>query len=215
MEHNERLRVLAKVKREWSHCERCPLGAGAFRHVLYELPEGESRCDVLFIGEGPGRAEDSLGKPFIGPSGKFLRDTIEAADPTGLLVGFSNLIACRPILNGRDRPPEPEEIGACSGRLIAVVQTVEPLAIVGLGRVPERFLRTILDAAGWEGERAYFPHPAYLLRQGRENAAGYPEYRAGFEELFMTVRGLRTQEPNIELAAAGPYDKYPGRRRHA
>lgn len=42
-------------------------------------PWGPSPCDVLFVGEAPGKEEDALGIPFVGASGKEFRRMLEQA----------------------------------------------------------------------------------------------------------------------------------------
>ena len=41
--------------------------------------EGSPDADIMFIGEGPGFYEDRDGRPFIGPSGKFLDELLASA----------------------------------------------------------------------------------------------------------------------------------------
>jgi uracil-DNA glycosylase family 4 len=197
MQADKRLKVLDALTRDWGDCRRCPLGAAAYRHVLYELPEGETRADVLFIGEAPGVSEDTIGKPFKGRAGRFLRETIEAAGPDGLTVAFSNLLACRPRgEDGKDRPPAAPEVEACHGRLVILIQTLEPWFIVGLGRVPEAF------------------HPSYINREGGKESSLYPGYEEGFKAVFKAARRLKKASENLTLTTPqDTYEKFPGRDR--
>jgi uracil-DNA glycosylase family 4 len=214
-----RLPVLEDVDRDWGECQRCPLGREAFKHVLYEIPKGANCLDILFVGEAPGRAENSIGRPFVGPSGKLLRRTIDAANPEGLLIGFSNLLACRPVdREGRDRQPEAAEVGTCYPRLVSIIETLRPLAIIGLGRIPESYLPTILEDSTWEGFTEWLRHPAYLLRQGgdgrnpetQKQSDAYREYLSGFEEAFETVRRLKEPAPAVLLDyVRDSYEKFP------
>jgi uracil-DNA glycosylase family 4 len=201
MTPEKRRRELAILRREWGDCRRCPLGENAFRHVLYEigfpLPTGETRADILFIGEAPGRSEDAIGRPFIGVAGALLRETITAADPSGLILGFSNLLACRPVGDdGKDRPPQACEVGKCHPRLETVIRVLDPWAVVGLGRVPETFLPPIIRNSGWEGARVWFKHPSYINRTGKKSSPYYPEYLEGFCELFDNVRLQKSSCPD-------------------
>ena len=63
-------------KRRWENCRACPLHEGRKKVVLVR---GKIPCDALFIGEGPGGNEDSLGSPFVGPAGKLLDRIVEDA----------------------------------------------------------------------------------------------------------------------------------------
>lgn len=186
---SERPDALRVIQKDWENCHRCPLGAAAFKHVLYELPTDNLRVDILFIGEAPGRSEDTLGRPFIGRAGKFLRETIEEAGSGGLYIGYSNLLACRPTDdNDKDRQPAAVEVAACSGRLIALVNALQPFAVVALGRVPETYLPPIINRAKWKGMTAAFKHPSWVIRTGGKSSIHYPEYLESFRQLFNEVR---------------------------
>jgi DNA polymerase len=95
---------------------------------------------VLFIGEGPGESEDVIGKPFVGPAGH-LQDHIIAEAFAGreLRRAFTNLVGCIPREEGvntaKADQPLPEEIRACSPRLIAFVDLCQPKLIVCVGKL--------------------------------------------------------------------------------
>lgn len=50
--------------------------AKAFRRVLCR---GQVPCDVLLAGEAPGRSEDTLGVPFVGPAGRLIQSIVDDA----------------------------------------------------------------------------------------------------------------------------------------
>ena len=50
-------------------CTACGLRAGCTQTVF---GVGDERADWLFVGEGPGAEEDTLGDPFVGQAGKLL-----------------------------------------------------------------------------------------------------------------------------------------------
>lgn len=56
---------------DWKDCRRCALSRHRNKVVM---ARGRIPCDVLFVGEGPGDSEDSLGVPFAegAPSGGLL-----------------------------------------------------------------------------------------------------------------------------------------------
>ncbi len=60
----------------WKDCERCYLSQ---RRTKVVLCRGTLPCDVLFVGESPGKSEDVLGEPFIGPSGQLLGKIVQKA----------------------------------------------------------------------------------------------------------------------------------------
>jgi uracil-DNA glycosylase family 4 len=188
---------------EWLDCTRCPLGRLAFRHVLYEvidpqnpmerMPETVS-ADILMVGEGPGKSEDSIGRPFVGPAGRFLRETIAEADPRNVYIALSNLVACRPTdrRGGPNRAPEASEIGVCSPRLLTVGWMTRPSLIVALGRVPQEWVPTILGIPT-QGKIpiAELPHPAALKRRGGHHAPDKDAYRDAFRLMFETIRSIK------------------------
>lgn len=59
---------------KWQNCQQCLLHLNRSQVVTFR---GESPCDVLLVGEAPGRSEDALGSPFVGESGYCLKDIIE------------------------------------------------------------------------------------------------------------------------------------------
>uniref|UniRef100_A0A6M3IUM1 Putative DNA polymerase n=1 Tax=viral metagenome TaxID=1070528 RepID=A0A6M3IUM1_9ZZZZ len=69
---------------------------------------GSETSTILFIGEANGRDEDACGVPFVGKSGRLLRDALEKF---GVIdFAMTNTCRCRPPNN---RPPTPKEIAAC------------------------------------------------------------------------------------------------------
>jgi uracil-DNA glycosylase len=70
---------------DWKDCTRCPLHTVRSNVVL---ARGSIPCDILFVGEAPGRSEDALGKPFVGPAGILLDEMIEDA-LSGIVLGFA------------------------------------------------------------------------------------------------------------------------------
>ena len=84
----------------------------------------------MIVGEAPGRTEDELAIPFVGESGKILRD---ALDKTGCNDPFiTNAAKCRPPAN---RTPTTDEVDACFTYLEKEVEDVDPVAIMTLGNV--------------------------------------------------------------------------------
>lgn len=136
-------------------CIACPLHKNRKNLVLYR---GHLPCDVLFIGEGPGRSEDMLGYPFVGDAGRELDDLIRRArqstgrppdfedDPGPIKIGITNIVACLPLepdkeglSSGELRPPKKEEAVACRERLAEIIQLANPRLIVTLGDIARRF----------------------------------------------------------------------------
>ena len=120
--------VLDEVAAEVKACTKCKLCQGAKQGVP---GEGPATAEMLFIGEGPGFHEDQQGRPFVGPSGKFLEELLASIGLKRQDVFITNVVKHRPPGN---RDPEPDEIAACAGYLDRQIAAIQPKVIVTLGR---------------------------------------------------------------------------------
>jgi DNA polymerase len=138
-------------------CSKCALRKSCKQVVP---GEGSVEAEIMFIGEGPGKKEDELGRPFVGAAGKFLdemlgminlsRDDVyphtknndisagnniktssQNKNDFGVGVYIANVVKCRPPEN---RDPLPEEAQACWPWLLEQIKTIQPKVIVTLGR---------------------------------------------------------------------------------
>jgi DNA polymerase len=137
--------------------------------------EGSPDAQLLYIGEGPGMDEDLSGRPFVGRSGKLLRNLSEAIGLNLIdQVYIANVCKCRPPNN---RPPEPEEIEQCSKFLKKQIEFIGPKLIALLGRTavkailpdhaktPIEVLRGKVGTLSYEGTPVMVTyHPSALLR---------------------------------------------------
>ncbi|MBI4208138.1 MAG: uracil-DNA glycosylase [Deltaproteobacteria bacterium] len=132
--------------------------------------EGDSKANLVFVGEGPGADEDAQGRPFVGRAGQLLTRIVEAIGLKREQVYICNVIKCRPPNN---RTPLPEEIRLCSPFLQMQLEAIRPKVIVTLGNIATQFL--LQTTAGISKLRNQFHdyqgmavmptyHPAYLLR---------------------------------------------------
>src|SRR5258706_79787 len=119
---------LAQVASEVKACKLCKLHQGAKQGVP---GEGPAQAEIMFIGEGPGFYEDQQGRPFVGPSGKFLEELLASINLKRQDVFITNVVKHRPPEN---RDPEPDEIAACAGYLDRQIEALQPKVIVTLGR---------------------------------------------------------------------------------
>lgn len=149
--------------------------------------EGAWDADVLFIGEGPGKAEDLQARPFVGASGRLLDEMIESIGMTREDVFISNVVKCRPPEN---RDPLADEVKSCWPYLEAQIRFIKPKLIVTLGRHSMgRFLSglKISEAHGevkhapgiWQDNQAYLPlyHPAVALYDPRKKGALFEDFK--------------------------------------
>ena len=93
--------------------------------------EGNPDCEVLFIGEAPGRDEDIQKRPFVGRSGQLLRKSIRELGWKETNVYITNIVKRRPPEN---RDPSPEEIEKYKPYLTQQIEIINPKIIVPLGR---------------------------------------------------------------------------------
>jgi uracil-DNA glycosylase family 4 len=133
-------------------CHRCPL-----RDTCTYPVGGSGKGNIMFIGEAPGETEDKYNIPFIGLSGRLLRDAV------GNDNYFTNAVKCRPPDN---RKPTASEIEACFCHLVDEIEEVKPGIIVYIGTTSYSLHKKI--SAMYPGiPYLFFYHPAYALRTGK------------------------------------------------
>jgi uracil-DNA glycosylase family 4 len=153
--------------------EGCPLSATATNLVF---ADGNPDAGLMLVGEGPGAEEDRAGKPFVGPSGRFLDQMLASIGLDRSKYLITNLIPWRPPGN---RNPTDSEILVCLPFLLRHIALVRPRWLVLLGAQAtqavtgsnsgiRRMRGKWLDIAipGLETPVPTLPmlHPAYLLR---------------------------------------------------
>lgn len=107
--------------------------------------DGPIPCDILFVGEAPGKTEVEMGKPFVGVAGKNFEKYLNSIGLERKDIRITNTCFFRPITiniskNGRqtisNRPPKPKEIELFRDILDKEVSDVNPKIIITLGNVP-------------------------------------------------------------------------------
>jgi len=167
----EKKKLYLEIVNNINVCKNCAL----YQERTHAVPgEGSLDAEIMFIGEGPGREEDSLGRPFVGAAGHYLDELLEGIGLTRSEVYIGNIIKCRPPNN---RTPNLEEVNACLPYLYAQIAIIEPLIICILGNtalnslISEKY--TIGNVHGRLLEKDgfnFFPtyHPAAALYQGEK-----------------------------------------------
>ena len=156
-----------------SACSKCVLRTRCNQVVP---GEGSAEAEIMFIGEGPGKKEDELGRPFAGAAGKFLDEMLGIINLKREQAYIANVVKCRPPEN---RDPLPEEVESCWSWLLEQIKIIDPKLIVTLGRHSmERFLpgQKISEVHGKAlrrevpeiGKRVFYTlyHPAAALYNG-------------------------------------------------
>jgi len=162
-------RVLAALRAEIGpDCSRCKLHALGRRQVVFGV--GTPNALLMFVGEGPGPAEDIQGEPFVGRAGQLLTNIIKAMGLTREAVYIANVVKCRPPGN---RAPEPDEVATCGPFLERQIDAIGPEVIVALGASAAQALLQTKDpisrlrgqVLSYRGARLVPTfHPAFLLR---------------------------------------------------
>ena len=145
---------------EWRDCQRCPLHVTRCKTSLLR---GTIPCDILFVGEGPGKSEDILGKPFQGPAGHLLDKIVARAVPTHITTAYTNLLACIPLdadTKKKQKTIPVKSVVECRPRLQELIDLAQPTVIVCVGT----------DASKWVGKMSpsqplvHIAHPSAILQ---------------------------------------------------
>jgi DNA polymerase len=160
--------TLKDIRTELGDCTRCKLHELGRKQIVFGA--GEEHAQLMFVGEAPGRDEDTKGVPFVGRAGQLLTKIIESIDLSRESVYIANVIKCRPPQN---RNPEADEVETCEPFLFSQIDTIKPKVIVALGTFAAQTLlessETISRLRGKVYEyrgASLIPtfHPAFLLR---------------------------------------------------
>jgi len=135
---------------------------------------GHGSGDAFIVGEAPGEAEARTGRPFMGKSGRILRNHL---DQLGLSDAYiTNVAKCRPP---RNRKPEPFEIKACRPYIEEEIAGRNPRAILLLGATALKAFVGKVGITEMNGQviqkngRTFVAafHPAYILRDPSKEKA--------------------------------------------
>ncbi len=170
-------KTLPQLKEEWEDCQRCDLGKRRLsKNPPTPIVWGTGKTNgIMFIGEGPGKEEETSGTPFVGVSGRFLRGVIKKLELTQVYI--TNVVSCRscsPMLDGsgnvitgygglprmKDEAPLPVQMEACLPRLLEEIYLVDPVVIVTLGgKAAELLLQRPVTITMSRGEEAVIQIP--------------------------------------------------------
>jgi len=167
--HDKSVNTWRKHTNYWEDCNRCNLAGKRHRVSFYR---GVVPCDVLFIGEAPGQAEDICGRPFVGYAGHLLQDILkQVSEDVKFTFAITNLVSCIPLRWSSEtkqyevEEPTETEIASCSVKLAECVYLADPKLVVLMG----------YHAKEWypRGVGKLFPkipviditHPTHLLDQ--------------------------------------------------
>jgi DNA polymerase len=149
----------------------CSLCSSHLTRTNVVVGSGDINSKILLVGECPGPDEDKDGVPFVGRSGKILRDSLFLLGIDTDKIYITNLVKCLP---SNSLNPKEENITACSPYLLKQVECMDPQLIVTIGRLSTEFFLgkiKITQESGVlrkVGGKNILPilHPSYILRNG-------------------------------------------------
>lgn len=132
---------LTALREAAEHCKGCDLYKNATQTVF---GEGPKRAHLILLGEVPGDEEDKQGKPFVGPAGRLLDDSLEQAG-----IPRDNVYVANAVKHFRWEPrgklrlhkkPTSRQIEACRPWLQAEILVIKPKVVVCLGATASQVL---------------------------------------------------------------------------
>lgn len=148
-------------------CTRCRL----YKHRQNAVPgEGPQNASFLFIGEAPGKQEDTTGRPFVGRAGRLLDSLFVKVGIDRKSVFITSVIKCHPPGN---RLPKTDELETCIQSWMGKqIELIDPEVIILLGRVALKSVLNEIQVKNYAGQmitnnnRKFFVtyHPAAALR---------------------------------------------------
>lgn len=184
-------------------CKACPLNEldGKLE------PTGADRPLVYVLGEGAGANEIEEREQFVGASGQLLRSYIPRKYRDALR--FNNVVRSRPPNNAT---PTPIMVECCRPSVRRDIEASKPKAIFGFGNVPLEWISGYSGITQWRGRRMpvkvgnhvcwFYPmfHPAYLLRNRRNNKPSAEEHIFGLDIVRAFEEIERLSKPKVHTA---------------
>nr|WP_272507539.1 uracil-DNA glycosylase [Clostridium aestuarii] len=143
--------------------------------------DGPIPCDILFVGEAPGKTEVEQGRPFVGMAGETFENYLNSIGQSRDKIRITNTCSFRPIKTkegktGRvtisNRTPKVSEIKLFKEILDDEIELVNPKLIITLGNIPLKRLTNFKSIGECHGQlyfnqelqRHVFPmyHPSAL-----------------------------------------------------
>jgi DNA polymerase len=163
------------IKAPKGRCEECTLKNAVF------VPSELHSSKVLFLAEAPGYHEAQDGRPLVGVAGQDFNDIVEECGGKREDGNYMNAVTCRPtkVVDGKtyNRTPTDVEIKFCNDRLVEEIESLQPVIIVCMGKVPYVALggdpkAAMKDVVGstfaWRGKYDVIVtyHPAAIAHSG-------------------------------------------------
>lgn len=192
------------------NCAGCPLLGR--KRVGMDASDGQAGpCAILFLGLNPGREEALQGLPFVGKSGRFLRECLAAA-------GIGSWAMLNSILCATANESEIPDLASCQSHcrknVAACVKVITPKVIVpcgngagnlfGLGRGITTNSKLVFVSRGRSGNAnptAVLPlvHPSSLIRNGGKSSPGYMAFMERLTQIRKIAETFDPQAPDYNL----------------
>jgi DNA polymerase len=169
--------------------------APAFIESAPVFGEGPCPCDLMVVGEAPGRKETELKKPFVGRSGGFFTAILKKVlKRSREEIYITNVVKVWPRLGtkrGRTRPPTKAEEAFFLPYLKHEIEAVRPRVVIAVGKTAFNALAPASEfrPGVWvEGPDDFLImpvyHPAYILRKQKNLI----ELKGGLEVALRKVK---------------------------
>ncbi len=172
---------LQKIAQEIESCSECRRNKSGKAVV----GEGSPDAKVMFIGEAPGRNEATTGRPFIGRSGKLLREAIR-----GLDLREEDVYITSPVKYLPDYiTPTDEDIFHGMTHLSKQIEIINPKVLVLLGRVAVRgVLGDKMMISKKHGEFVQKESRTYFISYHPAAAIRFQKFRQVFLDDFKKIK---------------------------
>ena len=180
----DKAKLLEQLKKKIEDISDCELKKSAKRLVF---ADGNILSPLMIVGEGPGKKEDEIGKPFVGDAGSLLNKMLNAINIKRNDIYLTNVVNYRPPNN---RKPEMSEIKRYSEFLKEHINLIKPKILILMGstameslvgnkekisKIRGIWLDILINTESFKTMVTF--HPAYLLRQPEQKKYSWEDLK--------------------------------------
>jgi DNA polymerase len=188
LNYEGRLVELERLHSQVRRCRKCFLWKTRKKAVP---GEGLLDAPVTLIGEAPGKKEDTTGRPFVGPSGKFLDQMLEEVGLKRENIFITSTVKCIPVPAGK---PKKVSIEACSPYLQGQLKLVNPKIVCLLGEVAARNVLGVDRIADVRGKIIKRSEHIFLVTYHPAAARRFPALHAHTRKDFRLLAGCAAMQ---------------------
>jgi len=182
---------------------------------------GPKDAKIAIVGEAPGKEEDSVGEPFVGSSGKLLKDMLLRVGINFNNCYVTNVVKYRPQSNNfallyKDaKKTKPNDyLQLWQNALIKELREISPNIIIALGNEPLQALTGKKGITKWRGSIVSSPagktigtyHPAMILRKYEYRSISEHDLKRALEESTSPTLDLPSVDCIVEPSFAEAMD---------